>query len=154
MESMMGGGDKSAPKPISYEQAGTAKKVGQWTCTPYRVKGDAPNREELCVARMTEVGLKRDDLKALESLSTFMRQMVAAGPAAARPAALDIEGLSKEVGYDAVPVQMSQLADDGKVEFQTTVQKVEHKSIAADMFEIPAGYTKQAMPRMPGARPQ
>jgi len=154
MEGMMANADAPAPKPVTYQQAGTARKVGQWTCTPYRVIGTHADREELCVARMSEVGLKRDDLKAFESLGTFMQQMMPTGRAAARPVALDVEGLSKAAGYDAVPIQMSQVGDDGKVEFQTTVQKVEHKTIAANLFEVPAGYTKQAAPMMPGAHPQ
>lgn len=155
MESLMGG-DKAAAKPVSYEKAGPPKKIGQWTCTPYSVQGGPVEKEELCVARMSDVGLKRGDLKAFEDLSGFMQQMMPTGPGAGpRPASLDIEGMSKAVGYDAVPIQMSQLGDDGKVEHQTTVTKVERQTIAANLFEVPADYTKQAMPMMgPRTRPQ
>ena len=155
MESLMGSADKAPPKPPSYEKAGPPKKIGQWTCTPYRVQDGTSGNEEFCVARMSDVGLKPADLQAFESLGKFMQQMMPTGAgAAARPVALDIAGLSKAVGYDAVPIQMSRLGDDGKVEYQTTVTKVERQSIAANLFEVPAGYAKQAMPMMPGARQQ
>jgi hypothetical protein len=130
-------------EPVSYEKAGSAKKIGAWSCTPYRVHGGAVEHEEVCLARMSDVGLKRDDLKAFESFSAFMTQMLPAGQARSRPLGADLDGLSKAVGYDAMPIQTTNFGDDGKPEYQMTVKQIERKTIPATMFEVPAGFVQE-----------
>jgi hypothetical protein len=143
IEAMMGQRGMAEANPVTYEKAGPAKKVGAWSCTPYRVHGSAAEHEEVCLARMSDVGLRRDDLKAFESFSAFMLQMMPAGQAGGRSLAVDLDGMAKAVGYDAMPIEMTNYGDDGKPEFQMIVKQIERKSIPAATFDLPAGFAKE-----------
>ena len=134
---------------VTYDKVGGARTVGKWSCTPYKRSLDGKEQEELCLARMSDVGLTRDDLKAFEQFSSFMQQGFApAGGGQRATAVFDLAGMSKAVGYDAFPIQVTHHDSDGTVENQSTVTAVTRKTIAASMFEIPAGYTKEEMPMM------
>jgi len=155
IEAMMGksGMAPNAPPPAppTYTKAGPDKTVGKWSCTPFRVSANGNDRQEMCLAKLSDLGLKRDDFKAYASFTTFMRQMMPNG--AATQVGFDFDGMTKAVGFDGFPVQWAMYGDDGKVEMQATTTSIERKTIPADIFELPAGYTKQEMPGPPG-RPQ
>ena len=140
------------PPKISYEKAGGSKTVGQWSCTPYKMMVNGTARSEMCIAKLSYVGLTRDDIKAFVSLGTFMRQGMAGGPGGGRPPAgvYDFDSMSKAIGFDGIPVETSSVSPDGTVEFENKLKSVEHTAIPAATFELPAGYTKQEMPMMGG----
>jgi hypothetical protein len=148
MEAMMGQrGLGQEPETVTFDKAGSARTVGKWSCAPYNRTVNGKPEEEMCLARMSDVGLARDDLKAFEQFSSFMQQGFA--PAAGRgPSVFDLEAMSKAVGFDAFPVQITRREDDGSVAYQSTVTAVSRKTIAPATFEIPAGYTKEEMPPM------
>lgn len=147
------------PGQVSWTKSGDSKTVGQWSCTPYKMTINGVAESDMCIAKLSDVGLTRDDLKAFISFGSFMQQGMP-GPAGQRPAGLfDFDAMSKSIGFDGVPVETTRTLSDGKEEVVGTLQSVEHKSIPGDIFEPPAGYTKQEMPMMgpgrmpPGMRP-
>jgi hypothetical protein len=145
MEVMLAEHDSPKPQEIHYEKAGPARTVGTWTCIPYRVTVNGVAHEELCLVRMSEAGLKRDDLRAFASLSSFVQEAAPPGQNKARTAAYDFDAMSKAVGFEAFPIESTSYASDGKVIGRTTVKTVERKTIAADTFEIPKGFDKKDM---------
>jgi hypothetical protein len=153
MEAMMAqrgvplpGQKPSAPPQLSYEKAGEARKVGKWGCAPYKAMADGKPQADLCVAKLEDLGLTRDDLKPMISLSGFMgKQMSQMGAGSPPMATADFDSLKKAVGYDGFPVQTSQMSPAGQGKFVSTVQSVEHKDVPAGTFDIPAGYTKRDM---------
>lgn len=153
------GAGAAQPRQATWTQTGGSKTVGQWSCTPYKMSVNGVAEGDMCIARLADVGLTRDDFKAFISFGSFMQQGMP-GPAGQRPAGLfDFDAMSKSIGFDGVPVETTRTAPDGGNEVVGTLQSVEHESIPADAFELPVGYTKQEMPmmgpgRMPsGARP-
>ncbi|HVA39066.1 MAG TPA: DUF4412 domain-containing protein [Candidatus Binataceae bacterium] len=155
MLAQQGLGDPSKAKPlppVTYEKAGPDKTVGKWSCTPYRVKGAMLENEEFCIAPLKELGLTRDDLKPFIALGDFMKQMPMGGRARS-DAAFNFDAQTKAIGFEGLPVQTMNYGDNGKIDYQTTITSVQRESIAAETFEIPAGYTKQEIPmgRPPGA---
>ena len=142
-------GTAAQPPQIKYEKTGPAKKVGQWSCTPYRVTMNGANDGEMCVAKLSDVGITADDIKALSGFGAFMSQMAPGGNRGGQGNAFDVDGLSKAVGFEGIPVQTTHYSSDGAIDMQNTIVSVDHKSIPKDTFDLPAGYTKQEMPMGP-----
>ncbi|HLG85802.1 MAG TPA: DUF4412 domain-containing protein [Alphaproteobacteria bacterium] len=143
----MPAGGPAQPRQVTWTKAGGSKTVGQWSCTPYKMSVNGVEQVTMCIAKLSEVGLTRDDLKAFISFGSFMQQGLA-GVAAQAGALYDFDAMSKQIGFDGVPVETTHAEPGGREEIVGTLQSVEHKSIPADAFELPAGYTKQEMPPM------
>ena len=149
----MPGGNPAQPKQVTWTKAGASKTVGQWSCMPYKMSVNGADQATMCIAKLSDVGLTRDDMKAFISFSAFMQQGMPGGGSAT--AMYDFDAMSKQIGFDGVPVETTHAEPGGPAEVVGTLQSVEHKSIPADTFELPGGYTKQDMPMMgPGRMPQ
>ncbi|HLY47397.1 MAG TPA: hypothetical protein VKQ73_17590 [Stellaceae bacterium] len=137
-----GAGAAQAPQ-FEFRKAGGTATFGKWSCERVEQLADGRPQAQLCVARLSDLGLGPDDLAALRRFEAFMRQAMP-GTAAAG-AAIDPQALRTVVGYEAYPVH-SEIPGAG---VQTTTETVEKKAIPADLFELPAGYREQAMPAAP-----
>ncbi|MDB5393982.1 MAG: hypothetical protein JWM91_1488 [Rhodospirillales bacterium] len=151
VEAMMAPGGMPGQQPsgapqISYEKSGDARKIGKWDCTSYRVVVNGKPQADLCVAKLEDLGLTRDDLKPLSSLSAFMsKQRSQIGAPPPQMASADFDALKQAIGYDGFPVQTKQVSPTGQGQFESTLQSVEHKEIPAGNFDVPAGYTRREM---------
>jgi hypothetical protein len=142
----MPGQQPSAPPQLSYEKSGDARKVGKWGCTPYKAVANGKPEADLCIAKLEDLGLTRDDLKPMISLSSFMgKQMSQMGGSTPPMASADFDSLKKAVGYDGFPIQTTQTSPAGHGQYVSTLQSVEHKDVPAGSFDIPPGYTKRDM---------
>jgi hypothetical protein len=142
------------PRVVTYQKSGEARKVGPWICTPFTMLVNDKPQSDLCVAKMSDVGLTRDDLQAFINLTATMNKQMG-GNGAHRPAlaTADFEALTKAVGYDAFPVQTLRQIPGGLTEIESTVQSVDHQDVPASTFEVPADYTKRdAMSHMGGGQ--
>ena len=146
IEKMMPGGMSAEPPKLSFKKAGGSGTVGKWSCEKIEQLANGEPQAKLCVVKMGELGLTEADLAPLQRLSAFMAQAAAQGPGAT--AAMDPQALEKAVGYPAFAVQMEIPA----AKIATTTATVEKKAVAADLFEVPAGYKEEAMPS-PGGPP-
>lgn len=133
----MGAPDK-APN-FSFRKAGGTGTVGKWQCDRIEELADGQPQATLCVAKTADLGLGADDVAALQHLSTFMLQ--AAPQSAASSTAMDPQALEKAVGYPAFAVQV----DIPAVTMKTTTKSIEKQNVAADLFEVPAGYQEEKM---------
>src|SRR5271154_1481432 len=68
MEAMMAsrgmGPNAPATPQITYTKAGEPKKVGDYACTPFKVTMNGGMVSDLCMAKMSDLGLTRDDMKS------------------------------------------------------------------------------------------
>jgi len=142
----MGSGSEAAPV-ISFQKNGAPRKVGKWDCQPYTLLSDGKPDADLCVAKLSDLGLTRDDLKPLMSLSEFMgKQMAGMGnQQAASMASMKFDALTKAVGYDAFPIENDYKGMGDGQDLKTTVLSIEHKDLPAGIFDVPVGYTKRDM---------
>jgi hypothetical protein len=131
-EKMMAG---QAPKS-EYRKVGGTASFGNWRCEHIEVVKDGQPHSALCVADISDLGLTEEDLGGLRRAAAFMGQMAGAG------AIEDLQAIEKVVGYAAYPVHVEIPA----VEMQTTIETVEKKPLAADLFEVPADYREEPMP--------
>ena len=134
MAAMPGQGAK-----VEFRKAGGTATFGRWQCERVDQLVNGQPQAQLCVAKLAELGLGDADLGVLQRFATFMQQ---ASPASAGDAAaVDPKALEKIVGYPAFSVHVEIPA----AKMQTTTKSVEQKALAANLFEVPAGYTEEKM---------
>jgi len=134
-----------APPVISYQKSGAMRKVGKWDCQPYTLLSDGKPRADLCIAKLSDLGLTRDDLKPFVGFSVHIaKQMTATDQRASPMTPMNFDALNKAVGFDGYPVETVYQLPTGP-EIRTTVQSVERKDMPAGSFDLPAGYTKHEM---------
>jgi Domain of unknown function (DUF4412) len=141
-----------APPKITYEKTGDAKKVGNWNCVPYTMTMilngmimSGNTESTMCIAKLSDIGLTRDDLKPFIGLSNLMGKSVAQmGRQNTSPiAGTDIDSMTKAIGFEGFPVQST--SGSGTARYPSTVQSVDHKEAPAGTFDLPAGYIKREM---------
>ncbi len=125
-----------APKS-EYRKAGGSASFGNWRCERVEVVKDGQPHAALCVADISDLGLTEEDLGGLRRAAAFMGQMAGGrrshGGSPGNSEGSRICGLPGPRGIPAV-------------EMQTTIETVEKKPLAADLFEVPADYREEPMP--------
>jgi hypothetical protein len=146
------GGAPAAPQ-VNYAKAGGSKTVAGWTCDQYRKTVNGQQEEDLCLARITAVGLSAADFQVFERFSTFMAPLLTSPMMPKDDIILGWNDMNKAVGFQAAPLDTVKYAG-GKPERQMTVNKMERTAIPASTYELPAGLTKQEIPGLggPGGR--
>jgi hypothetical protein len=125
---------------ITYRPLGRRSTVGSWSCEMFEQQVAGQKQADFCAARLSDVGLHRDDLKAMRNFFTFTQK--ASLPGARRQTALDFDALSKATGYDAIPLDVTTYDGDKPVS-HSVVRSIERSSVPPATFELPAGYQKQ-----------
>ncbi len=142
------GAPRTAPR-ASYEKAGDSRRVGDWDCEPYRIVSNGKLPSEVCIARLSDLGLSRDDLKAFASFGAFMGQMSAAMGFLRTPMMTDnFDSMTKAIGFDGFPVQTSSTFADGSRQVVATLKSIQHQDPPEGVFDVPSGYTKRDLPAM------
>lgn len=145
----MGQGAPSAPPQPTYEKAGDFRTVGEWSCAPYRMILDGKPSSQVCIAKLSDLGLSRDDLKAFASFAAFMGQIrTAMGGARTPMTTMDFDAMTKAIGFEGFPVQTISKFGDGSRQVVTTLKSIQHQDPPAGAFDLPAGYTKREMAGM------
>ena len=146
------GGAPAAPQ-VSFIRAGGSKTVASWTCDQYRKTVNGQQEEDLCLARITAVGLGAADFQVFERFSTFMSPLMTSPMMPKNDIIMGWNDMNKAVGFPAAPLETVTYAG-GKPDRQMTVNKMERTAIPAGTYELPAGLTKQEIPGLggPGGR--
>jgi hypothetical protein len=139
----MGPDAPATPPQITYEKAGEPKKIGDWTCTPFHVTMNAGPVSDFCLAKLSDLGLTRDDLKSFVGFGAFMSQMAGTGTQRSPMASLDFDAMKKQIGFEGFPVQTMFGTPDGRHSIATTMKSIQHQDPPAGTFDIPAGFTRE-----------
>ena len=141
--SRMGPGAASTPPPVTYEKAGDSRTVGDWSCAPYRIVVGGKASSEVCIAKLSDLGLSRDDLSGFASFGAFAAKMTAAiGVMRSPMTSINFESMTKAIGFDGFPVQTTTKFGDGSRQIVVTLKSIQHEDPPAGAFDLPAGYTK------------
>ncbi len=126
---------------LSYAKAGPVRAIGRWSCAPYKILVDFQPRAELCISKLSDLGLTTEDLQDLYRLERVLGQIVF--QLGRQHTALDWLYLGKirhSIGYDGFPVQAIDLATAGTVNLKITLVSIEHAGLPDSLFQAPAGY--------------
>ena len=143
MAARMGQGAPAAPPQVAYEKAGDSRTVGDWSCGPFQIVVDGKASSEVCIAKLSELGLSRDDLTGFASFGAFMAKMTAATGVLRSPmTSINFDSMTKAIGFDGFPVQTTTKFGDGGRQIVVTLKSIQRQAPPAGAFDIPAGYTK------------
>jgi hypothetical protein len=123
-----------------------SKEINGFPCQGYTVSTDDGRTSEVWSTDPRSVRLEPGDLSAFKEFAEFMRTMVP-GMEEMSDWAKDFEN-PKEDQVPGVPVLSIMKDRSGKEIFRTELVRVEHGTVEASAFEVPAGYVKRAMPGM------
>jgi hypothetical protein len=141
MEARMGA--MTPPKPdSSYVKTGQGKTVGSWSCQVFRKTLGSGSTIDACFAPLGTIGLTRDDLAILRKLGQRMQKTM---PMTGGMNSIDFDSQTQQIGFEGYPVQ-TVTSMNGAPRTTSTMTSVEHLTLPADTFELPAGYTRQEMP--------
>jgi hypothetical protein len=138
-------GQPGVAPTVTFERSGGKQTVGKWSCEGYARLENGRKTQDMCIARIADVGLTRDDLKAFTSMSAMLKT----GLGRDQGTAMDFDAMSKAIGFEGVPVRTVVYLPNGR-QHESTMKSVERKSLPPATFELPAGYTRQEIPRPPG----
>jgi hypothetical protein len=145
MEKMMGGrmpaGLGSPETKQEIKRTSRTAKVGSYSCTYVEVLEDGVMTDEICVAPGNSLKGSEELIVAAKKMADLMKEMMANmnAPWLKQMAEKQTANFEKLGG---IPV-LSRHFEDGKPNNETTMTAIRSESLAASLFEIPAGYTKK-----------
>lgn len=149
MEKMLGGrlpGTDGAEPQQEIKRTSRNDKINGYSCTYVEVREAGQLTDEMCVAPSSALKGSGELMTAAKKMTALMQDMMASMDAPwlqqmARKQLQNFEALG------GIPV-LSRHYSDGKPQNEATLSKISSQSVAAALFEIPAGYTRKDM--MPG----
>ncbi len=147
MEKMMQGGALPFPKPgakkdrppLEARATGEADTVDGTPCSLFRLRRGAEEKGDVCVASWSAVGASPEDIAVLKKLGAFQAKMTKSFAGSMPGAEQPFELLERVDGF---PLRTRRVAG-GAVESETFFEDVTKTDVPADVFEIPAGYTRK-----------
>ncbi len=123
-----GGSVKDNRPPLRIEKTGQKQTVREFPCELINVYRGDQKVQELCVTSPTELGLTQDEFQAVRSLLAAFQQM-----------APDED--SALLAVENIPVRVKDYEDGEETVIE--LKKVVKETLNADLFAIPAGYSKE-----------
>jgi hypothetical protein len=126
---------------LSYAKAGPVRAIGRWSCAPYKMLVNFQPRAELCISKLSDLGLTTEELQDLYRLERVLGQIIFQRER--QHTALDWLYLGKirqSIGYDGFPVQTVDLATAGTVNLKVTLVSIRRAKLPDNLFQAPAGY--------------
>jgi hypothetical protein len=118
-------------------------KISGYSCTFVEVRENGVLTDEMCIAAGSALKGSADLLAAAKKMTAVMEDMMASmdAPWLKQMAQKQMQNFEALGG---IPV-LSRHFVDGKPQSETTVNNISNETLAAALFEIPAGYTKKDM---------
>ena len=140
---MQGFKPDTAPKPdAAFVKTGQSKTIGAWSCQVFRKSLAGGVTINSCFAPLSAIGLTHEDLATFKGLMERMRKSF---PKSGGMNSLSLNNQMQEIGFEGFPVETVTIVQ-GAPQMTSTVKSIQHVSVPADTFELPAGYAKQELP--------
>jgi hypothetical protein len=120
-----------------YRRTGS-DKVGTWACDKYDGTRSGQKVSELCTVDPKVIGFSMDDFQVSKQLMEFFQKLVPQG--ADRMFAI---GTAGDQGFSGVPVRRIGF-NNGQQQSVTEITQFTRQNFPASVFEVPAGYQKEA----------
>jgi hypothetical protein len=132
---MLGGMDDEFEEEIIYEKLASGVEAGKWIADHYAQFEYGEKTAELWFAPFDQLGVKRSDFAITAAFDAFLDPESPAGELG------DLTEWKELTGDDVYPVREESYID-GELETITQVMSIERTSIPAEVFDVPAGFTK------------
>jgi hypothetical protein len=150
MEQMMGGaglGGDGQKWTVEVLDTGKSDKVDGRPCKLWDVKRNGELDEQICVVPYSALPGKENFQAVFANFAKVFEEMAKSVPMLSGMMANEFDAQVKTNGY---PVRRRDYESDKLGDQQTLVKVWREETIAASMFEIPAGYKQKQMPLGPG----
>lgn len=141
IEAMMKGrgmpGMAPAQAKTEYRKTGS-DKVGSWTCDKYEGSKSGQKVTELCTVDPKVLGFAMSDFQVAKQMMDFFGKLVPAGADS-----MFAVGSPEEQGFSGVPVRRITFSN-GQQQSVSEMSQASRQDFAASVFEVPAGYQKEA----------
>lgn len=147
MEKMLGGslpaGMGEPEKQQEIKRTSRNDKINGYSCTFVEVRAGGELTDEMCVAAGSALKGSAELMAAARKMTALMQDMTSSmdAPWLKQMAQKQMQNFEALGG---IPV-LSRHFVDGKPHSETTVSNISSQTLAATLFEIPAGYTKKDM---------
>lgn len=147
MEKMLGGklpgAAGEAEKKPEIKRTSRKDKIGSYSCTYVEVREAGVLTDELCVVPGNSMKGSDELIAAAKKMSAVLQEMMSSmdAPWLRQIAEKQVQNFESLGG---IPV-VSRHFEDGKPQNETTLSSMRSETLAASLFEIPAGYTKKDM---------
>jgi hypothetical protein len=131
-------GMAAAAPPTQYKAAGS-DKVLQWSCAKYEGFRGNEKVSEVCTVDPKEFGLTAADFEVAKQLAEFMKSLIPQGADQ-----MFTLGTPEGQGFSGIPVRQTSFTN-GKPASVREIKEFRRETFPASTFEVPAGFTKQAM---------
>lgn len=135
MPQMSGGSAKA-----TYKKTGSGK-VGSWACDKYETWVDGKKKSEGCYVEPQLLGFSEADFAGLKEMAKPFEKI-----------AKDLQAMFPKDGVEGAPKGApvkTTLYDNGQATAETSIKSVKKENLAANSFEVPAGFAKKAMAMPP-----
>jgi len=145
MEKMMGnmnakpGGTAPARPEATWTDTGKTEHVGSYTCRIWESRFGARLDAQYCVVPKGSLAGGDELIAAMHQVSSLAHDIMAAFPVAAEATEREFAAFEKLNGY---PVLVRHFSGDAP-STEYVVQSVDHQSVAADKFVVPAGFKEK-----------
>jgi hypothetical protein len=152
MEQMMGGrlppGVGEAEKKTEIKRTARTEKVSGHSCSYVQVLEDGVLTDEVCVTPSKALKGSDELMTAATRMAELMREMMSTmdAPWLKQMAEKQVQNFAALGG---IPV-LSRHFEAGTPQSETTLTSIRSETLAASLFEIPAGYTRKDMLGAPG----
>lgn len=133
------------PKAPTRFKAAGSKQVKHWKCNRFVASNSANAQTEICTVPLAELGLKKSDLQAFDSLKAFAKDL---GPLATQGTDYSQFGMETTMGFPVEAIHLTGVSGSQK-ETRINVVKVEKINRGAEYFRAPAGFEKTSVPTIP-----
>jgi len=132
------------PRTVEVKDTGKSDKVEGHPCKIWDVTRDGQLDEQICVAAYSAMPGGKENFQAMfASFANVFEEMAKSVPMLAGMMKNEFGALTKVNGF---PIRQRPYDEHGKLEDQETVVKVwREETIAASMFEVPAGYKQKPL---------
>jgi hypothetical protein len=135
MPAMAGGAPASKTE---YRKTGV-DKVGAWACDKYEGTRGGQKVTELCTVDPKVLGFAMSDFQVSKQLMEFFGKLVPQGADG-----MFAVGTPEEQGFSGVPVRRIAF-NNGQQQSVSEVTQASRQNFPASVFELPAGYQKEAL---------
>jgi len=137
MQGMMAGRSQPA---FTMTDTGKSDQVGRWSCEIWQVRRGGTVSSDACIASRGSLEGGDELVDAVHKAATTASGVLSSIPAAHASA----QRMAVYGQANGFPVRTREL-EGGKVESELTVSSIEHRSLPADQFAIPKGFTQTTM---------
>ena len=135
-----------APARPEYRKTGT-DRVGTWACEKYEGTANGQKVSDVCTVDPGALGLAPADMTVLTQIADFIKSLTSMIPGAAT----GMVGITGQ-GFPGIPIRT--ITTVGGTTTTTEITNVSRQTFPDSLFQVPAGFTKQAMPTMGGRGPE